>query len=266
MLQLPRNDGSIEETAFEAGFLEPAAGSLDGLARPLNDLAWIDRLLLRSIALLVRRDVVSISGMEHILPARDPFIFVANHVTRRESVHVPAMLALHRYGSLVHWFGDWNFRLIPGVDFLYRRAEIITVSRKPARPRVLTLLRPLFADPMGPLRRAYWHLREGRSVGLFPEGTVNRNPEALLAGHRGAAWLSLQTGASVVPAGILVDEDRRGHKQLSIAAAPPLTPPSTNRITRATLREWHATIMQEISRLSGKPWDPAAVTPRCSSV
>ena len=71
---------------------------------------------------------------------------------------------------------DWNFRMIPGLDLLYRRAGAITVARKPARPRFLNLTKPLFIDTVSPMEQARQHLISGRSVGMFPEGTVNRDP------------------------------------------------------------------------------------------
>ena len=35
---------------------------------------------------------------------------------------------LHRGGRLIHFLADWNFRLIPGIGLMYRRAETITVT------------------------------------------------------------------------------------------------------------------------------------------
>ena len=46
------------------------------------------------------------------------------------------------------------------------------------------------------------HLVVGRSLGIFPEGQVNRDPDHLLRGRRGATRLSLATGIPVVPMGI----------------------------------------------------------------
>jgi hypothetical protein len=47
--------------------------------------------------------------------------------------------------------------------------------------------------------RARVCLALGRSVGIFPEGTVNRDPHRLLAGRRSAALLSLERRVPVVP-------------------------------------------------------------------
>src|SRR5215468_479598 len=172
------------------------------LSSPLPELQLVDRVLVRSIALVSRRKIRSLDGFDHIAPEHDPFILAANHSTRQEAILLPALLFLLRHGRRIHFMADWNFRMIPGVDLLYRRAGAITVARKSARPRLLNLAKPLFTDTVSPMAQARQHLICGRSIGVFPEGTVNRDPSRLLRGRHGAARLSLETGAPVVPAGL----------------------------------------------------------------
>jgi 1-acyl-sn-glycerol-3-phosphate acyltransferase len=176
-----------------------------------------------------------------------------------ESVLVPALLVLHRDGRLIHFLADWNYRLIPGVGLIYRRAETITVTRKPARPRVLNVLKPLFLHPQTALDRARSHLADGHALGIFPEGTVNRNPQQLRPGRRGAALLSLETGVPVVPAGIRfpgahAEQPIGGLALMEVHIGAPLIPsrPSGARVSLADLHRWHATIMHEIGGLCGK--------------
>src|SRR5262249_15944983 len=121
---------------------------------------------------------------------------------RLESLMVPAALCLNRGGRIIHFLADWNFRLIPGVGYIYSRAQVVTVTRKSAKPRFLNVLKPLYEQAVPPHERARRHLASGRSVGIFPEGEVNRDPDRMLRGRRGAARLSLETGAPVVPMGI----------------------------------------------------------------
>src|SRR5262249_2185452 len=149
-----------------------------------------------------RSRIGSISGIGHIAPERDPFILVLNHNTRLEALFVPALLILLRQGRRIHFLADWNFRMIPGVDLIYRRPGAITVPNKPARPRALGLLKPMFTDGVRPMARAREHLLSGRSVGIFPEGTTNPDPARLMRGRLGAARLSLETGVPIVPAGL----------------------------------------------------------------
>lgn len=229
----------------------------------LPDLGLGDRLLLRALAILASRQIVAIHGLQHIRPARDPFILAANHSTRRESILVPALLFLHRGGRLVHFLADWNFRLIPGVDLIYARAQVVTVTRKSAKPRFLNAVKPLYRHPQPALERARAHLAAGRAIGLFPEGEVNRNPRTLLRGRRGAARLSIETGVPVVPMGIRFPNADPAHPipagcAMELHLGPPLLPPgpTVEQASITAVSAWHAVIMTEIARLSGKSWNP----------
>jgi 1-acyl-sn-glycerol-3-phosphate acyltransferase len=241
----------------------PALSEILGCALPHLGLG--DRVLLRALAMLARCQILSIHGLQHIRAAGDPFILAANHGTRRESLLVPALLLLHRGGRRVHFLADWNFRLIPGVGLIYSRAQVVTVLRKSARPRFLNVLKPLYQRPLRPFEQARAHLLAGRSIGIFPEGAVNRNPDRLLRGRRGAARLSLETGAPVVPMGIRFPTVARGepipsHAAMELHIGAPLIPPaaSMEQAPLPAVTEWHATIMTEIARYSGKTWMGAA--------
>lgn len=226
---------------------------------PLPNLGLFDRILIRNLVRAARRYVVSVSGIEHIGPDSDPFVLAANHASKPEAIYLPALLILLRRGHLVHFLGDWNFRLFPGINLLYRRFGVITVSHKPCPNRALNLLKPLYADPIGPFRRARKVLGQGRPIGIFPEGVVNRAPN-LLSGHPGAALLSLRSGAPVVPVGIIpvADANGRGRPGIAIRIGAPMDPRAAGYATstRAAITDWHAVIMSRIAELSGKTWSP----------
>src|SRR5262249_35545949 len=150
-----------------------------------------------------------------------------------EAVLVPALLCLLRGGRPIHFLADWNYRLIPGIGLIYRRAETVTVTRKSARPPILNVFKRDYLHPSSPLDRARAQLLHGRSVGFFPEGAVNRDPLRLLPGRHGAARLSLETGAPVIPVGIRFPAApanapiaRRALMQVHIGA--PLAPPPSS--------------------------------------
>jgi 1-acyl-sn-glycerol-3-phosphate acyltransferase len=230
------------------------------LHRPMPEAGPGDRTLVRVLALLGRDQVRIRSGLEHIDPGNDPFILVLNHSTRREALLVPAVLLLHRGGRLIHFLADWNFRLIPWVGLIYRRAETVTVTGKSARPAFLNVFKPLYREPLTVLERARGHLLAGKSIGIFPEARVNRDPERLLKGRTGAACLSLETGSPIVPVGIRVLYGAAGPADafppLEIRIGAPLRPPraARSRAPIVELRAWHAIVMAEIARLSGKSW------------
>jgi 1-acyl-sn-glycerol-3-phosphate acyltransferase len=215
-----------------------------------------DAWLFRSLGLIGRKLVSSISGLEHIAPGRDPFILAVNHTSRREAIIVPMLFFLHRGGALIHFLADWNFMLIPGIGLIYRRSKVIVMTSKGIRPGFLNVLKPAFADTMEPLERAREHLAAGRSVGVFPEGTVNGDPGRLLRGRLGAARLSLDAGVPIVPVGIrpaAATSERWPFPPLEINIGAPLEPPKGERGSRAAMA-FHARTMNRIAELSGKPW------------
>jgi 1-acyl-sn-glycerol-3-phosphate acyltransferase len=231
------------------------------LSWPLPELRRpLDRMLVRGVAIIGRSRIHSIAGLEHIAPERDPFILALNHGTRLEALLVPPLLFLLRRGRRIHFMADWNFRMIPGIGLLYRRAGVITVAHKPARPRFLNILKPLFVDAMSPTEQARQHLAAGRSIGVFAEGTVNRDPLRLRRGRPGAAQLSLETGVPIVPVGLRYPTVPRGTaipegSPMAIEIGPPLIPPAAGKPAYAATWAWHGQIMTAIARLSGKSWE-----------
>lgn len=246
--------------------VQPVPSVREVFFRRLPFLQLSDRIVFRFIMLVARRQVVSISGIEHV-QGPHPFILALNHSTRREAVVVPAALIFHRGGNLIHFWSDWIFRLIPGVGMILRRSGTICVPTKRSRYRLLNWFKPLFTQPDPAFRQARVLLESRRPVGVFPEGTVNRDPSRLLPGRFGAARLSLETGVPVVPAGIRFPGLSEGRARVPERAAieihigAPLNPPrcANGKPSFAEVRAWHSTIMSEIARLSGKTWEWQAV-------
>jgi 1-acyl-sn-glycerol-3-phosphate acyltransferase len=242
------------------------------LGAPLMDLwRWplpyqhdsrANRILCRSVAAVIRPRIASVTGLEHIMPDRGAFLVAANHFCRRDALYLPAVLLVARGGLPVHFLADWNFKLIPGVAAIYRRSGAITVARKPAKPRLLNLLKPLLGGDLPPSRAAWNVLDAGRPVGLFPEGTTNRDPSRLMRGRSGCARLSLETGAPVIPVGIRYpgfddDPGKPLGAAVCISIGEPLSPPPIPPEARAPLvavRAWHARIMTAIALQCEKPW------------
>ena len=239
-----------------------APGVWEVLTRPVPFLRRVDRTLLRGIMLAARRQIGTVSGIEHIVTPH-PFIVALNHTTRREALLVPAMMIFRRGGRRIHFLSDWMFGMMPGVGFLFRRAGTIAVMNKPARPRALNAAKPFFLEPVSALERARALLRKGNPVGIFPEGTVNRAPERLLPGRYGAARLSLETGVPIVPVGIRYPQAPATgpvpeNAAMDVHIGAPMTPPEIAgpTATPAEVRAWHAVMMTEIARLSGRKWSP----------
>lgn len=238
---------------------EPDFRSLSGAPLPgLAGRPWA-RGVVRGLHRAFGGTIRGVRGVERVRPACDPFILALNHSTKLEALFLPAFLLLVRGGRPLHFIADWNFKLVPGIAGIYRAGDVIALDRKPARPRFLNVLRPLLTDRVPAFKRAAERLAAGASVGVFPEGTTNRDPRGLLRGFSGAAKLSLQCGVPVVPAGVrFPGHDGRSPipelAPLEIEFGEPLVPPIEREWTSAAVRAWHARVMSEIARLSGKTW------------
>ena len=151
----------MSPAASEQVWQPPALGELLRWGLPAQNT--LDAWVVRALALLARQQVLAVSGLDHIRAVHDPFIVAINHSTRTESLLVPALMVLYRGGRLVHFFADWNFRLVPGIGLIYRRAQTITVTRKSAKPAFLNVLKPLYMKPPGALNSARLYLEAGHS-------------------------------------------------------------------------------------------------------
>ena len=220
-----------------------------------------DRFLCRFFLACFHSRLLDVRGLEHIHPDNDPFIVVLNHNQRVEALLLPLLMIHQRSGRMIHFLTDWIFYIIPIVGSYYRRSQAIIVMRKEAKVRIFNRLKPLLAQPGSAMERAMKVLADGRSVGIFPEGTINRDPKRLLRGSPSAARLSLESGARVVPVGLRFPRHRGDGpigdlEPLEVIIGPPLTPPVIDgpRARAAEVRGWHERLMGELSRLSGKRW------------
>jgi 1-acyl-sn-glycerol-3-phosphate acyltransferase len=222
----------------------------------------VRRFCCRSLATVGRAWLNSAPGWEQVRSANDPFILAPNHCSRREALLLPALLALYRDGRQVHFLADWNYLLWPLLGSLIQMNDPIIVARKPARPGVLNVFKPLFQTEETPYRQARHRLLAGQSLGIFPEGTVNRRTQCLLRGQSGVARLSLETGAAIIPVGIRLAGPPSRFALLDpviVRMGRPLRPPTDyigSTAPAAAVREWHAITMQAIADLSGKTWHP----------
>ena len=223
----------------------------------------VERFCCRALATLGGVWLHEGTGWEHARPQNDPFILAPNHNSRLEALLLPAWLAMEREGRHVHFLADWNFLLWPGLGSLIRMNDPIVVTRKSARPQFLNVFKPWFKSTESPFKEASRRLLAGQSIGIFPEGTVNRGAKDLLRGRDGVARLSLETGAVILPVGLQFahsDAWLPGRRGMIVRIGQPLRP-ARDYIGRGpapatAVREWHERTMQAIANLSGKSWHP----------
>ncbi|UOQ57926.1 1-acyl-sn-glycerol-3-phosphate acyltransferase [Leucobacter allii] len=162
----------------------------------------IGRAVLRPLLRLRFRP--RISGAEHV-PDRGPVLLASNHLSGIDTILIPSFSPrkvqfLAKASLFSSRLGGWFFRSIGAVP-VHREASSAAQAALDAGREVLAA---------------------GNVFAVFPEGSRSRDGR-LYRGRGGAAWLALETGAAVVPVG-LVGTNRA------------LRDPATGRVPRMEVR------------------------------
>jgi 1-acyl-sn-glycerol-3-phosphate acyltransferase len=139
---------------------------------------WVVKMVMTPILRVLFR--VRTEGTDHI-PANGPVILASNHRSFIDSIFLP--LTVRRRVTFVakaEYFESWK------TAWFFRAVGMIPLKREggSASERALAAARDV--------------LDGGGVLGIYPEGTRSRDGR-LYKGHTGAARLSMQTGAPVVP-------------------------------------------------------------------
>lgn len=98
------------------------------------------------------------------------------------------------------------------------------------------------------IKRSLEVLRAGGAIGIFPEGTRNR--DGVVQPQTGVALLASLAGAPVVPAAI-VGSDRATHlAQIKVAFGAPMAPPGRRKATHDDLAKFTSDVMNAIQTLA----------------
>jgi 1-acyl-sn-glycerol-3-phosphate acyltransferase len=201
------------------------------------------RLAARALSAPARRGLVRlrVEGADN-LPGEGPVIVAANHLSFFDSV-----LLLFALPRRVYALGKAEYTDQRITKWLFCGAGMIPIRRQ--RP----------ADLEGAFEQAREILDAGGVLAIFPEGTRSRDGQ-LHRGHPGAAHLALETGAPLVPVGIIGTDQIlptgarlvRPFRRATLRIGDPIWPvaggftTSTNRARRIVTD----TLMAEIRRLS----------------
>ncbi len=186
-----------------------------------------------------------VEGIENV-PQRGPAILAANHLAFLDSLFLPSLLRRRvTYVAKAEYFDSWKTRwFFTGVGQIPIRREGGDASQ-------------------GALMAAKEVLLHGGLFGIYPEGT--RSPDGRLhRGRTGVARLALETGAPLVPVGIVGSRDiqpkgrtmPRLRKPLLVRFGTPVDVdkyrswPDQRRACRALVDE----LMYEIAQLSGQEY------------
>ncbi|MBN2093007.1 1-acyl-sn-glycerol-3-phosphate acyltransferase [candidate division KSB1 bacterium] len=170
------------------------------LTAPLNGLTFLQRFILRTLLFLFA-PWITIENEEAIPPASDPVIFAFNHNSSFETMFILLYLVFKRKGKKVHFIADWMYGYIPIIGWLIRQTDPIFVFNKQARFGFLNRIKYRI-EQKNVYLECFQKLKQNQSIGIFPEGTRNRNPDALKKGQRGIGKIVLKSGVSVLPIGV----------------------------------------------------------------
>lgn len=127
---------------------------------------------------------ISCEGLEHV-PESGRAILAPNHLSAMDSFFVPAVLPRPiMYIGKAEYLDDWKTR------WLFPALGMIPLDRSGGERSAAAL------------DQARDVLRSDQLFGIYPEGTRSRDGK-LHKGHTGVARLALDTGAPIVPVGVL---------------------------------------------------------------
>lgn len=185
-------------------------------------------------------------GAEH-LPSTGGFVACSNHVTYVDPLTFAHYLLDH--GHPPYFLGKEEVFRVPFVGWVLRSAEQIPVHRETD-------------DAADAFASAVAALESGKTIAIFPEATLTRDPQLWpMVGKTGAARLALTTGCPVVPVAqwgpqdILMPYAKRLHllprKTMRVLAGPPvdLDDLRDRPMTSALLTEAAERIMRDITGL-----------------
>lgn len=125
-----------------------------------------------------------VSGLEHV-PSTGPVLLASNHLSAIDTIIIPSFSPrkvqfLAKSELFESRFGNWFFTRIGAIPVARETGSAAQAALEAGR-RVLA---------------------EGHVFAVFPEGTRS-NDGRLYRGRSGAAFMALETGATVVPVGLI---------------------------------------------------------------
>ena len=148
---------------------------------------WVFKAVLKPLLMLLYG--IKVEGLEN-LPKKGPAIIAANHVSFLDSFFIPLVVKLRKvtYLAKADYFKSWK------TSWFFKMAGQIPTERTGGKKSEQALNTALSV------------LREGKLLGIYPEGT--RSPDGKLhRGRTGVARLALAAQVPIVPCGLVGTEE-----------------------------------------------------------
>jgi 1-acyl-sn-glycerol-3-phosphate acyltransferase len=165
----------------------------------MSGLNSAEKRLIRSL-LFIWGNRITVENPEYLINMDDPVIFALNHPDAFQTLLIPVYLIYLRQGRKLSFVIDWMYGEIPLLKWIFKQIDPIYVYNKPATLPWLNSIRQ-HARRFAILEQCLDRLNQGRSIGIFPEGTRNSDPEHLLKAKKGLGHLVLLSEAPVIPLG-----------------------------------------------------------------
>lgn len=179
--------GTPESTSEARSEDSDEAASSGASPRHAGAAYALGRAIIAPLARLIYRPKVE--GRENV-PADGPVIFASNHLSFIDSIAIPVAAP-----RPVHFLAKSSYFEGKGFSGALKRTFFTSIGAIPVR-------RGAGQAALDALDQQRQLLDEGLTVALYPEGTRSSDGR-LYKGRTGVAFLALQTGAPVVPVGLI---------------------------------------------------------------
>ena len=206
---------------------------------------WVTKVVLTPILTIAFRP--RIEGVRQV-PRRGPAILACNHVSYLDWLFLPLVVRWRH----ISFLAKLEYFTRPGVRGRLQRFFFTNTGQVP-------IDRTGADASSAALTTASRLLREGRLVGIFPEGSRSRDGR-LNRGRTGLARIAAETGAPVIPCATVGAYELcppgktvpRPRKVAVRFGTPMVFPGAPRQASPAELRAWTDELMQRIQQLSGQ--------------
>ncbi|GAA1947247.1 hypothetical protein GCM10009776_06600 [Microbacterium deminutum] len=181
------SEDAPEPTNAAAPGDDVAASEVEPEARVMGATYFLGRFILTPLARLVYRP--HIEGRSRV-PKNGPVIFASNHLSFLDSIAIPVVAP-----RPVHFLAKASYFEGSGLSGWASREFFTAIGAVPVQ-------RGAGQAALDALDQQRVLLEQGSAVALYPEGTRSLDGR-LYKGRTGVAFLALQTGAPVVPVGLI---------------------------------------------------------------